>query len=92
MRCTERTWMSLRSRLIGIVAPPRSTTSLTVLPSGPRSALRASSTVQLFIAWPSISTRRSPARIPARSAGEPGLGAMTVIQPSRASTDMPTPR
>ena len=39
----------------------------------------------------SIRTIRSPEMIPARSAGVPGMGAITVIERSRWVTSIPTP-
>ncbi len=40
---------------------------------------------------PSIATILSPARIPAASAGESSSGVITVSQPSRTPTSIPSP-
>jgi len=40
---------------------------------------------------PSTASSLSPLRIPARSAGDPSMGAMTVSTSFRASTSSPTP-
>ncbi len=39
----------------------------------------------------SIASRTSPARTPARSAGEAAIGLTTTIRPSRSATSRPTP-
>ena len=70
----------------------RAIATCTVLPAGPRSILKTSSLLTVFgTGLPSISTIRSPARMPSRNEGVPSSGEITVMTPSRISNCTPIP-
>ena len=64
---------------------------LTWDPLGPRSFFRAWSTDMSRVSIPSICAITSPGRIPARYAGVPSMGAMTVSGFSRVGLEMTMP-
>ncbi len=63
---------------MGSSTPGRSIFTCTVLPGLPRRSATAWSTFIVSAAWPSISQNWSPARMPARAPGVPGMGLTTV--------------
>ncbi len=72
---------------------PRATVTQTGRPCSPRSRRPASSPDQPAVEVPSTKTTRSPGRMPARSAGEPAIGARTTSRPDDGSvaSSSPTP-
>ena len=72
--------MILRSSVTSRSAesPSRRTVIVTFVPSGPRSRSAASSIVRPAVDFPSTFTIWSPERSPARNAGLPSIGEITV--------------
>ena len=61
------------------------------LPGSPRMALTASRRLMPSIELPSMPLIMSPGLRPARSAGVPSIGEITLIRPSSCVTWMPSP-
>ncbi len=78
-------------RLRGVGESGLRTSTVTSVPASPRICLATSSTVWPSVGLPFTPTIRSPALIPARSAGEPSIGAITVTCSSRNPISMPIP-
>jgi len=74
-------------------SPSRRILNETCVPLGPRSLARASSIDIPIVSCPSISAMTSPARIPARKAGVPSIGEMTVsaFSSPRSEITIPSP-
>jgi hypothetical protein len=71
---------------------PRSTCSVTAVPSSPRMRSFATSMLLTDPCMPSMSSKTSPRHIPAAAAGEPGQTCATTRRPSSVwSSTMPTP-
>ena len=69
----------------------RKIVSVTLVLGSPRMRLTAWSIVRPLTAVSSMRVIRSPARSPARNAGEPSIGETTLTRPSSIEISMPTP-
>ena len=93
---TDSMWMTARvsSKRLGFCqpfAPSRTIHTVTFEPGAPRRRVTASSSGMLSVDSSSILTMRSCFLRPARAAGVPGIGRITVSCPSRIEITMPRP-
>ena len=89
---TDSTLMTSRTRVTSSgSSPSRRKVTETEVPMAPRSFSDTWVTVRPEAFWPSMAEMMSPAWTPARAAGLPSIGEMTLTRPPSAVIVRPTP-